>query len=219
MRVLIVTGYLVGAYLVGSIPFAYLTARFLSGADLRRVGTGTVSGTGVLRTSGFWAMAGSGVLDIGKGVVAVVFIAHSHPLLAAFGAGAAAAGHNWSPFLRGAGGRAISVALGSCLVIAWPGAVVLGLGLGLGKLCHQTGLGSFIAQAVLPATLALTAGWPWTVAEPVVGGTLGLALVVPMWVKRLVGNHPFERQRPAVLVSRLLFDNDAGWPAAGGSPD
>jgi glycerol-3-phosphate acyltransferase PlsY len=214
MRDLVAAGYLVGAFLVGSIPFAYLMARLVSGTDLRRVGTGTVSGTGVGETSGFWYMAVSGLLDIGKGAAAVVLVAGSRPLLAAFCAGAAAVGHNWSPFLRGAGGRAISVAAGACLAMAWPGGVVLALGLGLGKLFGHTGLGSFFAQAALVPALALTAGWPSTVADPAVGAALGAALVIPMWVKRLLGNSPLRLQPAATYVSRLLFDNDTGWPAA-----
>jgi len=216
MQALLAAGYLTGAYLVGSIPFAYIAARLVSGVDLRRVGTGTVSGTGVGRTSGFWAMAVSGLLDIGKGAAGVVLIASSRPLLAAFCGGAVASGHNWSVFLGGAGGRAVSVAAGVCLAMAWPGAVVLALGLALGRLFRMTGLGCFIAQAVLPAALALTAGWPSTVADPAVGGILGAALVVPMWAKRLMGNGPLRRQRPAVYVSRLLFDNDTGWPVTVG---
>ena len=216
MQAAAAAGYLVGAFLVGSIPFAYLAARAFSGVDLRRVGTGTVSGTGVAETSGFWPMALSGVLDICKGVVAVAFVMGPHPLLAAFGAGAVAAGHNWSPFLRGAGGRALSVALGVCLVMAWPGLLVLALGMGVGRLFRHTGLGSFLAVAALPAALALTAGLPFTVEEPVVGIALGLALLLPMWGKRLVGNPPLRRQRPAVYLSRLLFDNDTGWPVGAG---
>ncbi len=47
MRVLIAAGYLVAAFLVGSVSFAFLVARAFSGTDLRRVGSGTVSGTGV----------------------------------------------------------------------------------------------------------------------------------------------------------------------------
>lgn len=212
MQAWIAAGYLLGAFLLGSIPFSYLMARAISGVDLRRVGTGTVSGTGVEATSGFWPMAAAGLLDIGKGAAAVVLMAGSRPWLAALGAGAAAVGHNWSPFLRGAGGRAISVALGACLTMAWPGVVVLGLGLGVGRLFRQTGLGSFAGQAALPAVLALTAGWPATVADPVIGGSLGAALVVPMWAKRLLGNGRPRRQGPAVYLSRLLFDNDKGWP-------
>lgn len=214
MQALVAAGYLAGAFVVGSIPFAYLTARAVSGADLRRVGTGTVSGTGVGRVSGFWPMAASGVLDIGKGAAAVFLMAGSRPLLAAFGAGAAVAGHNWSPFLGGAGGRGISVALGACLTMAWPGAVVLSLGLAVGRLFRQTGFGSFVAQVALPAALALSAGWPATVADPVTGAGLGAALVAPMWAKRLLGNGAPRRRRPAVYLSRLLFDNDTGWRAA-----
>ncbi|MBM3695255.1 MAG: glycerol-3-phosphate acyltransferase [Actinobacteria bacterium] len=213
MEALLAAGYLVGAFLVGSIPFSYLTAKAVSGADLRRVGTGTVSGTGVGESSGFWPMALAGLLDIGKGAAAVVPMAGSRPLLAAFGAGAAAAGHNWSPFLRGAGGRAISVAGGACLAMAWPGAVILALGLGVGRLCRLTGLGCFVAQAALPAGLALTAGWPSTVVDPAVGAVLGAVLVGPMWLKRVLGNDPRRRTRPGVYLSRLLFDNDTGWPA------
>jgi glycerol-3-phosphate acyltransferase PlsY len=219
MSALAVVGYLVGAYLIGSIPFAFLTARAFVGADLRQVGSGTVSGTGVGQTVGFWAMALSGVLDILKAVVVVVFVMGSHPLLAAFGAGAAAIGHNWSVYLRGAGGRALSVALGVTLVMAWPGLLVLAFGMGVFRIFRQTGLGSFLAQVALPIVLPLTAGLPLTVEEPVVGLTLGLALVVPMWVKRLVGNHPRERQQPAVYLSRLLFDNDTGWPVAADGTD
>jgi hypothetical protein len=96
--------------------------------------------------------------------------------------------------------------------MAWPGAVVLSLGLAVGRLFRHTGLGSFVAQAALPGALAITAGWPATVADPVVGATLGAALVVPMWAKRLMGNGPRRRARPAVCLSRLLFDNDTGWP-------
>jgi len=202
MEALVAIGYLIGAYLIGSLPFAYLIARVASGADLRRVGAGTVSGTGVARTSGFWPMAVAGVMDIAKGAAAVLPMADDHPLLAALGAGAVAAGHNWSVFLRGEGGRAISASLGSTVVLAWPGTVVLSLGLAVGRLFRQTGLGSFVSQAALPGVLAATHGE--------VGAALGGAVVVPMWLKRLLGNGRPRRERPRVYLSRLLFDNDDG---------
>lgn len=202
MEALIAVGYLVGAYLMGSVPFAYLVARLVSGADLRRWGSGTVSGTGVGRSSGFFPMAVAGIMDIAKGAAAVLPMAADRPWLAALGAGAAAAGHNWSVFLRGEGGRAIATGLGSTLVLAWPGTVVLGLGMGMGRLFHQTGLGSFISQAALPGVLGATHGGT--------GALLGGALVVPMWLKRLLGNGRPHREAPRVYLSRLLFDNDEG---------
>lgn len=209
MKALAAVGYLVGAYLIGSIPFSYLIARLCSGADLRRIGTGTVSGTAVNTASGFWPMAAAGILDIGKGVVVVLPVAGDHPLLAGLGAGAAAAGHNWSIFLRGAGGRAISVVGGSGLVLAWPASVTLGLGMAVGRLCRQTGLGSFVSQALLPGVLAVTHGVP--------GAVFGGAVVVPMWLKRVLGNGPPAERGAAVYLRRLVFDNDRGWagPLAG----
>lgn len=202
MEALVAVGYLVGAYLIGSLPFAYLVARVSSGSDLRRLGSGTVSGTGVGRSSGFWPMAVAGIMDIAKGAAAVLPTAGERPLLAAGCAGAVAAGHNWSIFLRGEGGRAISASLGSTLVLAWPGTVVLSLGMGVGRLCRHTGLGSFISQAILPGVLAATHGEA--------GAALGGALVLPMWLKRLLGNGRPRREAPRVYLSRLLFDNDEG---------
>jgi glycerol-3-phosphate acyltransferase PlsY len=210
MEALIAVGYLIGAYLIGSISFSYLMARIASGADLRRVGSGTVSGTGVGASSGFWPMALAGLLDIGKGAAAVIPMAVDHPLLAAVGAGAAAAGHNWSILLGGEGGRAISVAWGATLVLAWPGMVVLALGMAVGRLFRQTGLGSFVAQAALPGLLAITDG--------AVGAVLGGAVVIPMWLKRLLGNGRPQREQPKVYLSRLILDNDEGWKPSASPP-
>jgi glycerol-3-phosphate acyltransferase PlsY len=202
MEALVAVGYLVVAYLIGSLPFAYLIARVSSGTDLRRVGSGTVSGTGVGRSSGFWPMAVAGIMDITKGAAAVLPMADDHPLLAAFGAGAVAAGHNWSVFLKGEGGRAISASLGSTLVLAWPGTVILSLGMGVGRIFRHTGLGSFISQAILPGVLAATPGE--------VGAALGGAVVVPMWLKRVLGNGRPRKEALRIYLSRLLFDNDEG---------
>ena len=210
MEALIAAVYLIGAYLIGSIPFSYLTARIVSGTDLRRVGSGTVSGTGVGSESGFWPMALAGILDIGKGAAAVIPMASERPMLAAVGAGAAVAGHNWSLSLGGAGGRRISTAGGALAVLAWPGTLVLALGLAIGRLFRQTGLGSFVCQAALPGVLAVTDGG--------MGAVLGGAVLVPMWLKRVLGNGPPTGQRGRVYASRLLFDNDEGWRRPGAPP-
>ena len=211
MEALIAAGYLVGAYLIGAIPFSYLTSRITSGTDLRRVGSGTVSGTAVAAESGFWPMALAGLLDIGKGAAAVIPMAGDRPLLAAVGGGAAVAGHNWSILLGGAGGRGISTAAGALAVLAWPGTVVLALGLAIGRLFRQTGLGSFVAQAALPGVLAVTDGG--------LGAVLGGTVLVPMWLKRVLGNGPPQERWWPVYVSRLLFDNDEGFEAPDGPPD
>lgn len=198
MRAVVVV---IGAYVVGSIPFSNLIARAARGTDLRSFGTRTASATSVYRLAGFGPMAVAGVLDIAKGAVGPALARPgTHPALAALAAGAAVCGHNWSIFMRGAGGRGISPALGATAVVAWPGTVVLALGLAAGRLARQTGFGCFVALLLLTPVLAVTRG-----AD---GALLGAVLVIPMLAKRAAGN----ARRPAdgrTVVSRLVFDRDA----------
>ena len=58
---------LVGSYLLGSVPFAYLMARARKGVDLRRVGSGNPGATNVLRVAGPVAALVALALDAGKG--------------------------------------------------------------------------------------------------------------------------------------------------------
>ncbi len=195
-----VVGALLFAFAVGSVPFSQLVAHRLGGIDLRQVGTGTVSGSGVGEAVGFRPMVVAGLADVGKGAVAVLPAAGVRPLLAAAAAGAAVIGHNWSPWLRGAGGRGIGPAMGSCSVLAWPGTVLFLAGLGLGKLLRETSAGSFVAQAALAPLLWFT--------HDGAGLVLGCALVMPMWIKRVVGNHLPANPTAGVYWYRLLRDSD-----------
>jgi glycerol-3-phosphate acyltransferase PlsY len=189
------------AYLVGSIPFSNLLARRVRGVDLREVGTGTVSGTGLYRVAGFTPMAVAGSLDVAKGAVGPLFAGLDRPVLAALAGGAAVAGHDWSPFLAGAGGRGLSPAMGSLLVNGWPGVVVLAAGLAGGRLARRTSLGCFVSYLVLVPALAATRGRR--------GALAGVAVLLPILAKRLMGNPPLEgRDRARVLVNRLVHDQD-----------
>jgi len=191
---------LVAAYLIGSVPVSFLVARLASGTDLRTFGNRTISGTNVGLSSGFPAMAVAGLLDIAKGAVAVLPFT-SKPGWAAAAAACAVIGHNWSVFLAFSGGRGISPAIGATAVLAWPGAVVLVLGLVVGKLSGYTALGSFVAQVCLPVVMGWTHGTD--------GVWLGVALLIPMWLKRMVGNEsPAGGYRPGVVLYRLARDHD-----------
>ncbi len=197
-------GILLLSFAVGSVPTANLFARASRGVDLRELGSGTVSGTSLYRVAGFLPLAAAGILDIGKGALGPLLAGTDRPVLAALAGGAAVAGHNWSPFLRGAGGRGIAPALGALLVNAWVGAVLLLTGLTVGRLVHHTGLLSLVAELSLTPVLALTDGRDGAIA--------GLAIAVPMLAKRVVGNsRPVTgpgRGRGRVYLHRLLFDND-----------
>jgi glycerol-3-phosphate acyltransferase PlsY len=165
-----------GAYAVGSIPFSNIAARVVSGVDLRRVGEGTVSGSGLFDVAGF------------------------RPLAAA-----AVAGHNWSPFLGGAGGRGISVGMGALAVRNWPGSIVLLAGPALGRIIDQAGLGGFVADVALVPILLRTRGWR--------GALAAVAVVVPMLAKRLTGNRAPHERSLAVYLHRLVLDSDPVSPS------
>jgi glycerol-3-phosphate acyltransferase PlsY len=200
VTVLRITAVLVGAYLLGAIPFSQMVARWTAGVDLRRTGTGTVSGTAVYESAGFGPVAVAGILDILKGVAAVLPMAGTRPVVAAVAGGLAVVGHNWSVFLGGAGGRGIAPALGATIVLGPVGTVVLGLGLALGRIVRRTGLGSFASQALLIPVLAVVDGSQ--------GFLLGSVLVVPMWVKRMTGNRLPGPPKVLNALHRLAFDHD-----------
>ncbi|MCJ7667831.1 MAG: glycerol-3-phosphate acyltransferase, partial [Anaerolineae bacterium] len=84
-------------YLVGSISSAYLAGRWLKGVDLRRYGSGTVSGTGVYLHVSRWATVVVGIFDIAKGVLPTwLGLRLGLGLWGALAAGlAAVVGHNW----------------------------------------------------------------------------------------------------------------------------
>jgi glycerol-3-phosphate acyltransferase PlsY len=190
-----------GSYLAGSLPWSQLAAR-RRGVDLRRFGTGTVSGTALYRVAGFAPLAIAGSLDVAKGAVGPLIATPRRPGLAAAAAAAAVAGHNWSLFLGFAGGRGVAPALGGLLAGAPAGAAVLLGGLVAGRLRKQTGLGCFAAYVVLvPAVRRLHGARAALLAGAVVGPLLG---------KRILGNRPPEAWDRRTVVSRMIFDRDPG---------
>jgi glycerol-3-phosphate acyltransferase PlsY len=199
-----VASTLIVAFVAGSIPFSQIAARLTARVDLRTVGSGTVSGTNLHRVAGFPVLAVAGVFEVAKGAVGPLLAGPHHQLLGAIAGGLAVAGHNWSPFLRGAGGRGISPALGALLVQAWPGTVVLLVGLIVGRLTHATGFGAFVADVALVPVTAFTFG--------VYGALAGIAVIVPLFAKRVLGNHPPAAPGASVYVHRLLFDQDPVLP-------
>ncbi len=188
------------AWLAGSVPFSNIAARSRASVDLRDVGAGTVSGTALYEVAGFGPLAVAGVCDVAKGVVGPVLAGRDRPMLGAVAATAAVAGHNWSPWLRGAGGRGLSVAFGAFLPLAWPGTVVLAVGFAAGRLRRQSGLGSFLGAVAAVPVVARTHGRA--------GAAAGTGIVAAMLAKRVAGNR--RPQGPALwtYAHRLVFDHD-----------
>jgi glycerol-3-phosphate acyltransferase PlsY len=194
------TAVLLTSFVAGSIPSSNLAARARAGVDLRTVDTGTVSGTSLYRVAGFGPLAVTGIADIAKATVGPLLAGKDRPWLAACAGGCAIAGHNWSPFLRGAGGRGFAPSLGALGVNAPEGVPLMLGGLVAGKAVRQTGLGGFAAQCALIPFLARRHGAR--------GAFVGMCVVAPMWVKRVLGNKPPEEPTLRVYAHRLFFDRD-----------
>jgi glycerol-3-phosphate acyltransferase PlsY len=107
------------AYLIGGIPWGVVIARATGGPDPRTVGSGRTGGANVLRALGPRAAAASGLLDVLKGIVAVLvaIVAGGGLPLEILAAVAAIVGHSRSPFIGFKGGRGIAPGFGSLIVI------------------------------------------------------------------------------------------------------
>ena len=105
-------------YLLGAIPFGLIIGRLTKGIDLREHGSHRTGATNALRTLGTPAAAAVFLLDVAKGVAAVLLarlLFDGDPLIewAAAAAGVAAiVGHNWSLFIGFTGGRGVATSAG-----------------------------------------------------------------------------------------------------------
>lgn len=194
------------AFAAGAVPFSNLMARWRAGVDLRSFGTGTVSGSGLQKVAGTGPLVVAGIFELAKGAVGPLLAGRAHPGLAAAAGAAAVVGHNWSPLLGGAGGRGISPAMGALLPIAPAGSLVLLAGLAAGKLAGETALGSLLADVALVPVTGRAHGRR--------GRLAATAVLVPMVVKRLMGNGPPAVRGASTYACRLLLDRDT-WQRAG----
>jgi glycerol-3-phosphate acyltransferase PlsY len=109
------------AYLLGSVPFGIVMARAFGLGDLRKIGSGNIGATNVLRTGNKPAAALTVILDAGKGAVAVLLArALVGPDAAQIAALAAFLGHCFPVWLRFRGGKGVATFLGTLLALYWP---------------------------------------------------------------------------------------------------
>ncbi len=166
------------AYLLGSIPFAFLVGR-RAGVDLRTAGSGNLGATNAFRTLGAARGALVAVLDIAKGVVAVLAADRwavgpvALPIVAVAGV-SAVCGHVAPVWLGFRGGKGVATGAGVVTVLA-PWALVAGVAV-FGLTVWATRyvwLGSCLAACAV-VVAAVTAGEP----VPVVLGVSGIAVLV-----------------------------------------
>lgn len=138
------------AYLLGSIPTAYILGRLVKGIDIRKMGSGTVGTVNAFRSLGFRSALVILVVDIGKGMLAVLAaqaLGLALPVVLLAGA-AAVVGHNWPVFLHFQGGRGSATTLGVLLLLI-PRELLITLG--------AAGIVFFATRKPLPTVVAMFA--------------------------------------------------------------
>jgi glycerol-3-phosphate acyltransferase PlsY len=161
------------AYLLGSIPFGLLLTRWFGAGDLRKIGSGNIGATNVLRTGRRGLAAATLVLDGGKGAAAVLIADQFGPETALIAAGFSVLGHLFPVWLRFKGGKGVATTLGVLLALA-PLAGVLAclIWLLVAALSRYSSLAALIAIASGPVSALLFYD------PPRAGLALGLTVLV-----------------------------------------
>lgn len=196
-----------GSYLLGSIPTAYIMAQWTKGIDLRRYGSGTVSGSMVWEHADRWAVVPVGLFDVAKAAFPTwlgLGLGLGLPVSAAAGL-AAAAGHNWPLYLRFTGGRGLGSFIGVWLVVfPWGFPWMLGF-LALGWRMGDSAPWALASLVTLPWIARIVGG-------PAIVGPIAAAMLIITLAKRLEANRrplPANRvERRRVIVRRLMLDRD-----------
>ncbi|GFE76704.1 MULTISPECIES: glycerol-3-phosphate 1-O-acyltransferase PlsY [Novosphingobium] len=107
-------------YALGSVPFGLLITRLAGAGDLRSIGSGNIGATNVLRTGRKGLAAATLLLDLLKGLAAVLIAAHFLPEWTWLAALGAFLGHCFPVWLGFKGGKGVATTAGIAFGLAWP---------------------------------------------------------------------------------------------------
>jgi glycerol-3-phosphate acyltransferase PlsY len=141
------------SYLLGSIPFGLIFAMLAGAGDIRKVGSGNIGATNVLRTGNRWAAAATLFCDVGKGFFAVWYAGEKFgiqlfPVVAGLGV---FIGHLYPVWLRFKGGKGVATFIGILFALAPPIALlVCASWLGLAQVFRYSSLAALVSTALAP---------------------------------------------------------------------
>ncbi|MDO8715971.1 MAG: glycerol-3-phosphate acyltransferase [Dehalococcoidales bacterium] len=202
-----------GAYLLGSIPSAYLIARWTRGIDIRQYGSGNVGASNISAVVSKWWTVPVTIFDLGKGML-VVYLARLvglelyQQILVGI---AAIVGHNWPVFLHFSGGRGILTTVGVILVLSpWLTLSMVGVALLFFAPLHQLPIVALLVFSAAPFCIWFLA--PTFHIERSLTLVLGfVAVLLLIIIRRLaVSRTQLSASVPTkeLIVNRLLFDRD-----------
>lgn len=145
---------LVFGYLLGSIPFGLLLTRAAGLGDVRKIGSGNIGATNVLRTGNKGLAAATLLLDALKGTAAVLISGHFAPELALWAGLGAFLGHLFPAWLGFRGGKGVATYLGVLIGLAWQVALIFAVvWLVMAFLFRYSSLAALTAAIVVPIAL------------------------------------------------------------------
>jgi glycerol-3-phosphate acyltransferase PlsY len=139
-------------YVCGSIPFGLILSKAAGLGDVRKIGSGNIGATNVLRTGNKKIAALTLLCDAAKGAIPVLLIQNYFgPSAALFAALGALLGHIFPVWLGFKGGKGVATFIGILLGLAWPmGLIFLVLWLAMALLFKMSSLSALIASAAMP---------------------------------------------------------------------
>jgi glycerol-3-phosphate acyltransferase PlsY len=144
-------------YLLGSVPFGLLFSWAAGAGDVRKIGSGNIGATNVLRTGKRWAAAATLLCDGGKGALAILIAQYFQGSEAAMFAGLGAfLGHLFPLWLGFRGGKGMATFLGVTLALDWRvGLAAMATWLVVAIISRMSSLSTLVAAALAPLYMAL----------------------------------------------------------------
>ena len=141
-------------YLLGSIPFGLLITRAAGLGDVRKIGSGNIGATNVLRTGNKGLAAATLLLDALKGTAAVLIAGRYAPEFALWAGFGAFIGHLFPVWLGFKGGKGVATYLGVLIGLAWQVALIFAVvWLAVAFLFRYSSLAALTAAVAVPIAL------------------------------------------------------------------
>lgn len=138
-------------YACGSVPFGLILTRLTGAGDLRAIGSGNIGATNVLRTGRKGLAAATLLLDLAKGLLAVLLAWRWFPQAVELAGAGALLGHCFPIWLRFRGGKGVATLMGVSLGLAWPiGAAYAVAWIGVLLVVRVSSLAGMSAAVVAP---------------------------------------------------------------------
>jgi len=193
-------------YLLGSIPFGLLLTRQYTKTkvDITKYGSGKTGATNVLRTAGRKTAIMVVLLDLSKGMLAVIFagliVGQGYLVVNGIGLGAlvaqvlaalaAIAGHNWSVFLKFRGGRGVATFFGGLIALCPPAAIFGGeiviIGAGLTRYASLGSIAGAVGSYAVLVPLTIMNNFPIEYLFYTLAGTIIIFVMHRGNIRRLI---------------------------------